>query len=869
MKKLQFTGLLMGIAMIPQLLLAQSTEGKDFWVTLMQADSDNPTELSLTFSAKKAATVRVQNEYTMYDTTMTLADNEIKRLLLDSADCYVSGRHAETPVGKALHVTSDVEISVIAANYRNKSFDVAAILPTAALRSEYRIQCYPPSAHEDASQGTHFVIIAAEDNVEVDYILTALTSKGHYAGDTITTPKMQKGQAYYVWTGNGSGDSYDFSGTTVKARDGKKIAVFNGNVHTNIPSKIRDRDHIYSQAMPINYWGKHFAITSSLTTIDEQVGNWERIDKIRVQAVVDSTVVWINGDSVYTFDFATNSHHTYEFDFGAKDNLTNYTGDGHRYFEGSSHYIETSCPCAVHLFMTSNRYDHDKIKNVNSNYCNGDPSEIWVNPIEQKMTSMTFGNFETQQVKDHYVNIVAETDGVASMMLDNVNIANLFSPLNGNNELSFARIKIENKTHTMSCDSGFIAHVYGFGEKESYGYPAGGNTRDLSAAIYINGVKYTSGSTAKLCGDDRIDFNASVNYEYDSIYWYFGDGKDTLITDTTGVTHIYDKGGRYEGAYVKIFRDPTAVDECLLGMIESHDFDSIAFIVNIGKYKITARGVMPRCTNEGDATTYTIYLTGAENVPLDSMQLTFNQDALKDGFKDNMIHKYQDSIQIEVPTTAKNRKEYKIYMHIGSECPSSVLNDTLSFSLEFNINYVDQRFRNASETVLGIDSTKFRQLSPEPYKYLSDFSWKEIRNKKDTILLKEQQNSILHLQYEGDTIAEYMVCFTLHRPNGTDSTICSCPIKIKANKNDSLIFMKDSIANEAVIQASWAREGELVFVNALEQGTAIWYDTQGNVQSQAVLPKGGGLIMAPQRAGLYILKVDAGHQRTFKFLVTK
>jgi len=852
MKKLTFISLLMGIIMIPQLLLAQSTEGKDFWVTLMQADSDNPTELSLTFSAKKAATVRVQNEYTMYDTTMTLADNEIKRLVLNRADCYVSGADAETPVGKALHITSDENISVIAANYRDKSFDVAAILPTAALRSEYRIQCYPPSAHSDASQGTHFVIIAAEDNVEVDYTLAANTNQGHYAGQTYTTPKMQKGQAYYVWTGNGTGVNYDFSGTVVKAKDNKKIAVFNGNVHTNIPNAIRDRDHIYSQAMPINYWGKHFAITSSLTTIDDQVGSWERIDKIRVQAVVDSTVVWIDGDSVFMFNFANDPHHTYEFDFGAKDNMTNYTGDGHTYFEGSSHYIETSCPCAVHLFMTSNRYDHEKIKNVNSNYCNGDPSEIWVNPIEQTLTNMTFGNFETQQVKDHYVNIVTKAGGVASMVLDGNNIASEFTPLHGNSNLSFARIKILNQTHTMSSDSGFIAHVYGFGEKESYGYPAGGNTRDLSAAIYINGVKYTSGSTAKLCGDDTIPYKCEVNYEYDSIYWYFGDGKDTMSTDLDSIKHVYTVGGTYY-AYVKIFRDPTAVDDCLQGMIESHDFDSIAFVVNIGKYKVNVRGEMPTCTKQGEPTTYVIYMTSPSGVKFgsDSVKLAFNQTAIDDGFTNDKMHIQSDSVlTIDVPSTAINRKVYGINMHVGSECPSSVMDTTLEFALIYDINFMEQRFAN----VIGIMRDSF------PNQILSDFVWTA-----DGDTLPNQQNSVLHLSSADNGSIAYVVCFTVTQEGKAPYRYCSCPVYLDPNKNDQLIYQDGSEA--IVIGANCAKEGEQVFVNALAAGTATWYGPDGNVYAKAQLPEGGGLIKAPTRAGLYILNVDAGHQRTFKFLV--
>ena len=40
---------------------AQSTEGTDFWFTMMRADSDDPEKLSVTISAKEAAIVELSN----------------------------------------------------------------------------------------------------------------------------------------------------------------------------------------------------------------------------------------------------------------------------------------------------------------------------------------------------------------------------------------------------------------------------------------------------------------------------------------------------------------------------------------------------------------------------------------------------------------------------------------------------------------------------------------------------------------------------------------------------------------------------------------------------------------------------------------
>lgn len=170
--------LLAGVCLFPVFASAQtilegaSTEGKDFWVTLMRADADNPTELSLRFATKEDATIRVENTYTGFDTTLTLTANTLGTLVLDKQDCYVGTNENMKVSNHALHITATANISLIAANYRDKSFDVAAILPTASLKNEYRMQCYTPADHENNYQGSHFAIVATEDNTIVDYVPT-------------------------------------------------------------------------------------------------------------------------------------------------------------------------------------------------------------------------------------------------------------------------------------------------------------------------------------------------------------------------------------------------------------------------------------------------------------------------------------------------------------------------------------------------------------------------------------------------------------------------------------------------------------------------------------------------------------------------
>ena len=884
MKKQLLLGLVMvASSMLPTSLFAQSTQGTDFWVTLMRGDEKKYDELSLTFSANKATKVYIENTFagTEYYDTVEVGDNAIERLVLNDhvSSCYVTNEDEETPANRALHVTSDLPISLIAANYKDKSFDVAAILPTPALMSDYRIQCYKPYAHKDPQQGSHFAIVAADDNVVVEITPSVSTANGKAAGTMFTTDTLKRGQVYYVWTGEGQGDDYDFTGTIVKARNNKKIAVFNGNSHTNIPSK-EDRDHIYSQAMPTAYWGKRFAITSSLTTIDNQKdkikdgnpnpeykkldGYWERIDKIRVQALVDGTVVKVDDTPVYTFNFATNPKHYFEFDFGEKDDMTSYSGtEGIPYYKGSSHYIETSCPSAVHLFMTSNRYDHGtkKIDGTEYKYCNGDPSEIWVNPIEQKIDTLTFGTFQTKQVEDHFLNIVTLKENVKSVILDGDSIYNKFADLNGNSEYVYARLTgLPNGTHTLTADSGFIAHVYGFGQRESYGYPAGGRTMDLTAFVIINGETYRPDNDNLICGDDKVTFGCELNYEYDSIYWYFGDGKDSLIRmEIDSIEHLYEHADTYK-AYVVIYRHLGDDDGCTNYSAN----DTIKFHVNIGNFKVDIKKQkMPECTKQGDEVDFLIYLDNPAGVSLtsDSVKFSFTKAALDDGFKLSDVKVQGDTMLIvHLPATAKDKTPYGLHLHIGSQCPNSVLDKDLEFQLKFDIPLLGQRYNN----VLGL----IRDSIPASYE-LSNFQWYH-----DGELIPDEKSAVLVLEENESNNGEYKLCYTIHEDGQEDYTHCTCPVTFKAPEQ----YKFDENPDSTSITTTYAIRGDKVFVNADYKGQkdvecyAQWITVSGKPYNgeKFTIPDGGCTIKAPAENGFYILRVVTGKEkRSFKMIVNK
>ena len=916
MKKQLFSTLLIGLLAMPAISTradvvdeGQSTEGKDFWVTFMQADqndhsdaSDKAITLALTVSAKEDCKVTFTNPITgeKLDTTLTAGSiAEVPFYTGDGGDaartrtdakkaavtCYTI--YPDSVDHSAIHVESTGIISLFASNRRSKSFDATNVLPTPSLLDEYLIQTVAPSDHQDKPQGTHFCIIATEDNTVVDYCPTVFTDvmislrkaaqdlkdyliannlpldmldtlltenqkrllNFQLGKDTLTTPVLNKGQVYYIWTGKHAGNDADFSGTWLKARDEKKIAVFQGAPHTNLPDQIRDRDHLFSQAMPVSYWGNTFAITASLT---------RGRDIIRIMAREDGTEVRINGDSVYTFDFATNPKRTFEFEIGKKG--VKCTDSDYKKSHSdptlpdplvadSSCFITTSCPASTHLFMVSNTWDANPV---------GDPAMVWVNPIEQQINDITFATYGSSNT--HYVNIVTDKEGVASMKLDDKNISGDFTPVSGSDDKwYFARKNITYDTHHLTGNTGFIAHVYGYGDKESYGYSAGGATVPLSQSIYINGEEFSPDKENKLCGKDTIRYACKPDFLPDSIVWHFGDGTPDvkLVEDTTTIVpHYYVDGGTYE-ASCTIYRSSSSV--CVGQSAKS----VIPITVTIGRYSFSIGDPDIPCPEGGVQAPGRIPYTSTIDLTGDHVHIGFDAAAQAAGFDSTQIGITPTHFLIDIPAKAKSGVPYGITIKIESSCGDTTA--TMFFSLPVGNDVIEQRYSN----VLGIlkDHPDLKGMA------LSEFQW---YRESDSTAIEGQVSSNLNMY---DLPAElykneaFYVCYTINKGLSDQRRSCACA---KEFQPDSTEAQFDPDPESLVITATYEYKSDKVFVNADWNGEtdiecyAQWINVKGDIYKDQKfnIPDGGCAIPVPTENGLYLLRVRTdGKSRSFKFFI--
>lgn len=841
----------------PWTMQAQSTQGKDFWVTFMRACDNNPTALTLTISAKEATDVVIENTYTGYSDTIHVDAQGIATTnALAEANCYVGNNENDRISNHALHVHSDKEISLIAANYRDKSFDVAAILPTDALLSEYVVCTYPATDHDSNFQGTHFAVVATEDNTVIDYIPTAMTQAWRDAndpfivssgskydnaqlGDMFTTDTLMKGQVFYYWTGNIGGDASDLTGTWVKARDNKKVAVFNGDPHTNIPNSIRDRDHIYSQAMPVKYWGTQFALTSSLTTSDGASGLVERIDKVRVQALEDGTVLVVNGDTLHVFDFSVDTKHYYEFEFGTNTVASSPYPAGIRRLNTTNCFVQTSCPCGVHLYMVSNQYDYPKNNSLTgSKYCNGDPSMIWINPIEQQIEDITFGTFQTAQVKDHFLNIVTAANN--NITLDGADITAEFTPMVGNANYKFVRKQITHGTHNLVGDQGFIAHVYGFGEKESYGYPAGAKTMPLEQFIIINGEKFSSDKQNTLCGKDSIHFECDLNYEIKNITWNFGDGSAEVSGDTK-VDHFYPQTGVYD-AFAVIERE--SANLCA----GQTAIDTIPILVTIGKleFKVVdteddicqSRTLVLKYENTGTALTSNNTTLVLNNV---AQENGFTSTDLRADFANNQF-------VLNVPQGAEQGDKYAFTVEINTGCGDTTV--VVPFSVPFDPSQlIEQRWND----VLAVRNNQtISALMGSEYQFVA-YQW--YKNNQE---MAGETGPSLTVEGTVDVQDKYFVCMTT--ANGTE--ICTCPMSfVQKEVSEQMVFDSPITVDRINVQV-----GGWITINTAEAGIAYLYGVDGKLLRQYELPVGGGSIYFHE-PGIHLVRVESGKQKqSFKVI---
>ncbi|MCR4828186.1 MAG: gliding motility-associated C-terminal domain-containing protein [Bacteroidales bacterium] len=479
---------------------AVTTMGTDFWFSFMKGRIE--AAMSVTVTSQRACSGVVTNPNTGWSQSFQVPAGAMVTIHFDTVDTYNYESNAIR--NKAMHLTTTDTVSVYTSNFLATSFDATFVLPTPVLRDDYMIQDFKAWKLNNPAE---ILIVALHDSTVVDINATAYT-KNMASGVLQFTKVLNAGQCYFMQSVNNS----DYSGTTIHSRDCKPIAVFNGHECAHIPENSGTYcDHLYEQSVPTVYWGNKFVVTKSLSHDG---------DYVKVTALENNCAVFVGGTQMTTL----NAGSSYSFTLQGANN---------------SKYIYTSKPATVYSYLLS--------KNIAGP--DGDPSMIFIAPIEQQLKDVIFVNYHysEQLTNHHYVNIVTRTDNTTNIFLDNANISHYFFPVSGNSQYSFAQVAISPGFHRLrsSGTSGFVAHAYGVGANESYGYSVGFSAVSLTTHLYMNDVERRSGDTLNVCVGDSVKI---YTFRQDTIShegWYTQNGfltsDDTISYQATtpGFFHYY------------------------------------------------------------------------------------------------------------------------------------------------------------------------------------------------------------------------------------------------------------------------------------------------------------------------------------------
>ena len=491
-----------------------TSEGTDFWVAFL----DNPDitqgnrSLSIVACPNRNCHVTISNPNTGWSQTNYITTNTVNQFYIPLAQAHTT--NSGVVENKGIHVTSNDTITLYAITRGYPNQDYTNVLPLHMLRSDYMVQTFPQDRYS-----AEFAIVAAEDSVTVDFTMRGNSINGFRNGESYSVFLPRAGMMYQVE----STLPGDLSGTRISARDGKRIAVFNGDACAYIPDYNTGNscDHVVEQAMPTDYWGTKFVAIGA---------NRQKKDYIRITALNNNCVIKINNAVRSTI----NAGNTYQYQ------MTTST---------SNDYIENSQPAMTHLYFSSLDGQGD-----------GDPSMTTIPPIEQGIERIRFSAVSGGNINTHYLCIVCPEEAIGSIQLDNTAISSSdFRNLSSFPGYKYAYKEILQGSHFIEDPSrnGFVVYLYGFGIRESYGYTIGTSARLLRRPtvtidgndihLYINGID--------ICpGRDLLFETVLETGELVEVRWDFGDGSpiDTL----NPVNYSYHDVGEYQAcAYVSYIND--------------------------------------------------------------------------------------------------------------------------------------------------------------------------------------------------------------------------------------------------------------------------------------------------------------------------
>lgn len=494
-----------------------STTGKEFWLGFMENNRilpNTPDKAVIVISANEDAFGAI--EYLDKIISFDLKKGQQFTHLMPSMEEDLLHRTSGIIENKGIYISSSGKLAVYAYNERIRSADGTVVLPLGALGKDYLVTSHfetitvPITYNGNVDNESTLLVVATEDNTNLEIIPSAMTISGNLAG-TVMAVSLNRGQSYQLKARG------DLTGSRVRvvgdnADNCRKIAVFGGNKWTSVGDCGSANDHLFQQAYPVNTWGNTF--------VHVPLSGRSSGELVKVLASEDGTQVNVNGIGRGTIDAGKFINLEFGQDEAAK--------------------ITTSKPASVTIFAKSQACNQGPPPESQ----NGDPFMITYSPVEQLLKEIRFTALSLPSIVNHYVNIVVKTGSQNQTFLDGQNQGASFLPVPGDPTYSYARIYISQGVHFLSNSEGFTAYVYGFGFLESYGYAVGAALDNLNFETKANYTFDVEGENVACLNQEGEWIINSANPDFTYFVWNFGDGSTPVIG--RDVVHTFNKPGKYE-----------------------------------------------------------------------------------------------------------------------------------------------------------------------------------------------------------------------------------------------------------------------------------------------------------------------------------
>lgn len=494
----------------PVLAQTGSTEGREFYVGfLVNGSGNNDNNISIFVSSKVNTTGIAQIAGTNYRVPFDVVGGGRTELALPP-EFKPSGPEIRERI--AVRITTVDEVTVHAMNEDIASADATMILPINSLGENYIVHAYNNDNFQVGATQNQLLLVGTADTTvyEVRPVVDILDTDGtvaHPANVAFQDTLLLGEQIAYYATLN-------LSGTTVNVINNdpdvfcKPIAVFSGHISTLVDN-CNSADHLYNQMYPTADWGKEYVVVPFETR--------SRGDIVQILAAEDNT-------SITT----TTSPLPIILDRGDRTTLR----------VENPIFIESDKAISVMQLTTGKECDAD-IRGDNL----ADPFMIMLSPSNQIIQDVVFQVMTTPRTQNYYLSMVTPTQNL-SVNFDGTDISNQFLPVPGNADLSYLTIETNQGPRRLISQNGVVAHVYGFGDSESFGYAVGGDLgefdveiRDEQLGLIQDEICEASELTMTVTSDIQI-----LKDVYTSFRWEISDGT-ILFGDV--VTHEFSEDGEY------------------------------------------------------------------------------------------------------------------------------------------------------------------------------------------------------------------------------------------------------------------------------------------------------------------------------------